>query len=64
MPNNKNTRKKYATGSSLLESGYDAVIAAANPVTMYNKPIQKLDEAVDNYPALDSFISPLSLIHI
>ena len=60
MPNNKNTRKKYATGSSLLESGYDAVIAAANPVTMYNKPIQKLDEAVDNYPALDSFISPIA----
>ena len=60
MPNNKNTRKKYATGSSLLESGYDAVIAAANPVTMYNKPIQKLDEAVDNYPALDSFISSIA----
>ena len=60
MPNNKNTRKKYATGSSLLESGYDAVIAADNPVTMYNKPLQKLDKAVDNYPVLDSFIAPLA----
>jgi len=65
MPNNKNTRKKYAIGTtkkdqSLLSKGYDSLTKAYNPLTPINKPLQKIDEAVDAYPVLDSLISPIA----
>lgn len=73
MPHGKGTygnqvgrpRKKYADGTteedqSLLEEGYDSLVEAINPLTPVYKPLQKIDEAVDDYPVLDSLISPIA----
>ena len=56
-------RKKYADGTdeeSILSRGYDSLVTAYNPLTPINKPLQKIDEAVDDYPVLDSLISPIA----